>query len=58
LLVGVTRAPRDLLHRITSWAIEAGVAFEEIEVTRPLLEDVYLALTGRPQDEGERAQDG
>jgi ABC-2 type transport system ATP-binding protein len=58
LLVGVTRAPRDLLHQITGWAIEAGVAFEEIEVTRPSLEDVYLALTGRPQDEGAEAQEG
>ena len=58
LLVGTTIEPRDLLHQVTGWAIEAGVAFEEIEVTRPSLEDVYLALTGRPQDEGVEEQDG
>jgi ABC-2 type transport system ATP-binding protein len=58
LLVGSTAEPRDLLHRATGWAIEAGVAFEEIEVTRPSLEDVYLALTGRPQDEAEKVQEG
>jgi len=55
VLVGATTEPRELLHQVTGWAIEAGVAFEEIEVTRPSLEDVYLALTGRPQDEGAEA---
>ena len=58
VLTGTTREPRDLLHQATGWAIEAGVALEEIEVVRPSLEDVYLALTGRPQDEGTGVQEG
>ena len=58
VLTGTTSEPRDLLHQATGWAIEAGVALEEIEVVRPSLEDVYLALTGRPQDEGTGVQEG
>jgi ABC-2 type transport system ATP-binding protein len=37
------------LHQLTSWAISAGVALDGLEVTRPSLEDVYLALTERGQ---------
>ena len=33
------------LHELTGWAIEQGVSLEGLEVTRPSLEDVYLALT-------------
>jgi ABC-2 type transport system ATP-binding protein len=33
------------LHRLTGWAIENDVALDGLEVTRPSLEDVYLALT-------------
>ncbi|MGB7858954.1 MAG: ABC transporter ATP-binding protein [Acidimicrobiia bacterium] len=33
------------LHRITSWAVEAGIELEHLEVTRPSLEDIYLSLT-------------
>jgi hypothetical protein len=29
------------------------MAFEDVSVSRPSLEDVYLALTGRRQDEPE-----
>jgi ABC-2 type transport system ATP-binding protein len=36
------------LHRLTSWALEAGQPLEGLEVTRPTLEDVYLQLTGEP----------
>jgi hypothetical protein len=56
VLIATTSEPRDLLHRATGWAIGAGVTFDEIEVKRPSLEDVYLALTGRPQDEAEETQ--
>jgi len=38
------------LHDLTGWAIERGLPLEGLEVIRPSLEDVYLALTG----EGER----
>jgi ABC-2 type transport system ATP-binding protein len=34
------------LHELTGWAIEHGVDLDGLEVTRPSLEDVYLALTG------------
>jgi ABC-2 type transport system ATP-binding protein len=34
------------LHRLTGWAIDQGVSLDGLEVTRPSLEDVYLALTG------------
>ena len=33
------------LHDLTGWAIERGLALEGLEVIRPSLEDVYLALT-------------
>ena len=33
------------LHRLTGWAIENDVTLAGLEVTRPSLEDVYLALT-------------
>ena len=38
--------PTTVLHRMTGWALDDGVPFEAIEVTRPSLEDVYLELTG------------
>jgi ABC-2 type transport system ATP-binding protein len=34
------------LHRLTGWAIDQGLSLDGLEVTRPSLEDVYLALTG------------
>ena len=37
------------LHDVTTWALEAGVALEDLEVTRPTLEDVYLEITGGEQ---------
>ena len=43
--------PRDLtqtLHRLTGWAIENGIALDELTIDRPSLEDVYLELTGDP----------
>src|ERR1700729_2301142 len=33
------------LHRLTGWALDQHVALDGLEVTRPTLEDVYLALT-------------
>jgi ABC-2 type transport system ATP-binding protein len=38
--------PTGILHTLTSWAVDNGLSFESIEVTRPTLEDVYLGLTG------------
>jgi ABC-2 type transport system ATP-binding protein len=41
-----TEAPTKSLHALTGWAVERGVELEELSVTRPTLEDVYLELTG------------
>ena len=38
-------SPTTDVHRITGWAVEAGIDLEDLSVTRPSLEDVYLALT-------------
>jgi ABC-2 type transport system ATP-binding protein len=41
--------PSDLtqtLHRLTGWAIENGIALDELTIDRPSLEDIYLELTG------------
>jgi ABC-2 type transport system ATP-binding protein len=46
------------LHRLTGWAIENDVALEGLEVTRPTLEDVYLALTRETGTSGEPAATG
>jgi ABC-2 type transport system ATP-binding protein len=34
---------------------DAGVALEGVQLARPTLDDVFLALTGRPLDEGDAA---
>ena len=39
--------PTPALHLLTGWAIERGVSLDRLEVARPSLEDVYLALTER-----------
>jgi ABC-2 type transport system ATP-binding protein len=44
------------LHRLTGWALERGVTLDGLEVARPTLEDVYLALTA--SSEGTAAQAG
>jgi ABC-2 type transport system ATP-binding protein len=41
------------LHRLTGWAIDQGLSLDGLEVTRPSLEDVYLALTGSPSASGD-----
>ena len=37
--------PTAAVHRLTGWAIEAGVELDSLSITRVSLEDVYLALT-------------
>jgi ABC-2 type transport system ATP-binding protein len=47
-----TNAPTTLLHDLTGWALERGIELQELAVSQPTLEDVYLALTGaRDADE-------
>ena len=38
-------APTSAVHTITGWAVERGIELVGLEVVRPSLEDVYLALT-------------
>ena len=42
----VTDDPTALLHELTAAALARGERLEELSVTRPSLEDVYLELTG------------
>jgi ABC-2 type transport system ATP-binding protein len=44
-----TDRPTEALHRLSGWAIDAGVELEGLSVGRPSLEDVYLALTSEPE---------
>jgi ABC-2 type transport system ATP-binding protein len=37
--------PTATVHRITGWAVDAGVELESLTVSRVSLEDVYLSLT-------------
>lgn len=43
------------VHRLTSWATDDGVELTGLEVSRPTLEDTYLALVGH--DDAEAAND-
>jgi ABC-2 type transport system ATP-binding protein len=45
LVEHVTDDPTTLLHELTSEALARGERLEELEVTRPSLEEVYLELT-------------
>jgi ABC-2 type transport system ATP-binding protein len=46
----VSDDPTQTLHQLTSWALDADLRLAALEVTRPSLEDVYLAIT---KDAGE-----
>jgi ABC-2 type transport system ATP-binding protein len=43
--------PTAAVHRLTGWAIEAGVELESLAVHRASLEDVYLSLTSNSATE-------
>jgi ABC-2 type transport system ATP-binding protein len=45
MVLVVSSRPTDALHRLTGWALERGRELESLTVSRPSLEDVYLALT-------------
>jgi ABC-2 type transport system ATP-binding protein len=40
-----TDDPTATLHELTGWALDRGIRLDELEVSRPSLEDVYLAIT-------------
>jgi ABC-2 type transport system ATP-binding protein len=46
-----TTTPVEALHELTGRALERGEELEELEVTRPSLEDVYLELTAGAEGE-------
>jgi ABC-2 type transport system ATP-binding protein len=41
-----TEDPTGTLHRLTGWAVERAIRLDDLEVSRPTLEDVYLEITG------------
>jgi ABC-2 type transport system ATP-binding protein len=45
-----TEQPLPILHSLTGWAIKEGISLEQLTVAQPSLEDVYLQLTGPPED--------
>lgn len=47
--------PVRVLHSLTGWALDHDVDLEGLEVIRPSLEDVYLALTGGSDAQGRGA---
>jgi len=51
-VVGLATAePTRVLHLLTSWAVERSIELEGLSITRPTLEDVYLALTSHDDRE-------
>jgi len=45
--------PTAAVHRLSGWALEAGVELESLSVNRASLEDVYLALVDREHGGGD-----
>jgi ABC-2 type transport system ATP-binding protein len=45
-----TSNPVHFLHELTGWALARDAVLESLEVNRPSLEDVYLQLTGGPEE--------
>jgi ABC-2 type transport system ATP-binding protein len=54
LLLPSTRVTADL-YVLSGWALERGLELDDLEVTRPTLEDVYLQLT-TDTDDPQRSQ--
>ncbi len=49
-----TGAPTGILHRLTGWALEWEIDLEELAVSAPTLEDVFIELVGATeQGDGE-----
>jgi ABC-2 type transport system ATP-binding protein len=54
-MVRVTTAePTEALHRLTGWALHSGHKLDMLSVTRPSLEDIYVALTAQPDNDREK----
>lgn len=50
-----TEDPTRVLFDLTSWAVQAGISLEGLQVTRPSLEDVYLEITREAEAAGATA---
>ena len=48
-----TDSPTRSLHQLTGWAVERGLELEELSVSRPSLEDVFLKLSADGEVEPE-----
>jgi ABC-2 type transport system ATP-binding protein len=44
-LVMETTAPTKTLHELTGWAVESGLELNDLSVSRPSLEEIYLEVT-------------
>jgi ABC-2 type transport system ATP-binding protein len=51
-----TEDPTALLHQLTSAALARGDRLEDLSVTRPTLEDIYLELTAEAVAEGSETE--
>ncbi len=49
-----TAEPTGALHHLTGWALDAGHKLDLLTVTKPSLEDIYIALTATTDDEREK----
>lgn len=47
----LSKSPTEDIHLLTGWAIDRDAELEDLAVSRPSLEDVYLALTGSSSQE-------
>ena len=50
LCIVQTRTPTQTLHGLTAWAMEQGIELEELSVSKPSLEDVFVALAADAED--------
>ena len=47
-----TDAPTRDLHRLSGWAIEQGAELEDLSVSSPSLEDLFVELAGASEQDG------
>jgi ABC-2 type transport system ATP-binding protein len=49
-----TNNPTRTMYELTSWAVQAGISLDGLELTRPSLEDVYLQITNSVAGMGDK----
>ena len=50
-----TGTPTRSLHQLTGWAVEQGIELQELSVSRPSLEDLFIELANPQAKDGEEA---